>query len=392
MAAVLDIVIIAAFIYVAMVLFRKAKSFFILFGIGLIGLLYGLALVLDLYLTRLVLQGFFTAIFVVLVVLFQEELRRFFEHVANVGTRLQRSKRQRVTAPTAIQEIAQAIAKLQQQRMGALIVFPGSENIERHIHGGRLLDGMITEELLLSLFDPTTPGHDGAVIVQNGRIARFGVHLPLSENLEEVAKRGTRHTAALGLSELSDALVVVVSEERGTVSIAKDGALEAADDSGTLISALKRFTVREGDRGEKRTLKRLIFANVREKMLALGAAALLWFLVAFPAGTVQRDFVAPVSFQNLPATLTIVETDPKEITVALAARGRTPFDDLDSQAVAVLIDGRVLEPGMNEIVIQENMVRRPTNISVVNLSPNRIRVRVEVIERPAPGAASPTRN
>jgi YbbR domain-containing protein len=219
------------------------------------------------------------------------------------------------------------------------------------------------------------------VIIQNGRVARFGAHLPLSENLEEVAKRGTRHTAAIGLSELSDALVVVVSEERGTVSIARGGELQPADDAKVLISALKDFAAREGERGERRTLRRMLFANMREKLLAFGAAALLWFLVAFPAGTVQRDFVAPVSFQNLPGTVTIIETDPKEITVALAARGRTPFDGVDPLQIAVVIDGKSLQPGLNEIVIQENMVHRPANVSVANLNPNVIRVRTETVAR-----------
>ena len=109
------------------------------------------------------------------------------------------------------------------KRIGALIVLQGNDPLERHINGGTSLDGLVSEPLLESLFDPHSIGHDGAVIINGNRIAKFGCHLPLSINTSKYGNIGLRHTAALGLAERSDAICVVVSEEKGTISTGLSG-------------------------------------------------------------------------------------------------------------------------------------------------------------------------
>ena len=104
-----------------------------------------------------------------------------------------------------------------------MIVLQGNDPLERHINGGTNLDGIVSEPLLESLFDPHSIGHDGAVIIDGNRVTKFGCHLPLSMNTSKYENIGLRHTAALGLAERSDAICIVVSEERGTISLAYHG-------------------------------------------------------------------------------------------------------------------------------------------------------------------------
>ena len=119
-------------------------------------------------------------------------------------------------------------------------MLPQREPIESHVEGGIALDGRLSEPLLLSLFDPSSPGHDGAVILRGAQIERFAVHLPLSVNRAALGPGGTRHAAALGLSERCDAICIVVSEERGTVSVARDGLLRVLARPQDLALELRR--------------------------------------------------------------------------------------------------------------------------------------------------------
>src|SRR5699024_8867990 len=125
--------------------------------------------------------------------------------------------------------IAEAASKMADEKTGALIVIRGNDQWDRHIHGGIKLEGEISLPFLLSIFNPESPGHDGAVLLEDHEITRFGVHLPLSTNLNRQLTSGTRHAAALGMSEHCDALVVVVSEERGVISVAQAGHLFEVD-------------------------------------------------------------------------------------------------------------------------------------------------------------------
>src|SRR5699024_10925097 len=123
----------------------------------------------------------------------------------------------------------------------ALIVLKGKEEWDRHITGGVELQGQVSLPLLFSIFDPKTAGHDGALLIENGLITKFGTHLPLSTHLHKISRGATRHAAALGLSERCDALVIVVSEERGVISVARQGQLIELDASSDLKSHLTEF-------------------------------------------------------------------------------------------------------------------------------------------------------
>ena len=137
--------------------------------------------------------------------------------------------------------IIEAVQKLAENKIGALLVFKGREPLERHIRGGVSLNGRISYPLLYGLFNTQSPTHDGAVIIEGEWIDRFAVYLPLSQHVKEGSEAGTRHAAGVGLSEMCDALVIVVSEERGAISVAEHGRLDAPLSPTALKERLDKF-------------------------------------------------------------------------------------------------------------------------------------------------------
>jgi diadenylate cyclase len=262
-ADLIDVIIITLLVYTAIFLFKQTRSLRILAGIGILLLLYIFAQLFQLDLTLTFLRYFFGFFLVIFVVVFQEELRKFFEMITLVSTRQKKSRPLAVSSP-ASNAVLQAMAYFAHERIGALLVFSGEEQIKRYLEGGEMLDGVITEDVIISIFDPTSPGHDGAMIINKNRIEQFGVHLPLSNNFREIGKHGTRHSAALGLAERTDAFIIVVSEERGTVE--------------QLETALNKFLKEKFVEDRYSSWNDLIVRNTGEKFIAVALALLLKLL------------------------------------------------------------------------------------------------------------------
>jgi DNA integrity scanning protein DisA with diadenylate cyclase activity len=202
-AEVIDIIFVAILLYTAIVWAQRTRAAFVVRGIVILGAIYIIARYLDLQMTAWVFQGFFAIFLIMIVVIFQEELRQLFEQIAVWSLA---RKRIPPLGSTAADVLVRTLADLAKEHVGALIVIRGNDPIERHITGGIPLDGKLSGPLLKSLFDPHSAGHDGAVLVEQDRITRFAAHLPLSKDLRQLANVGTRHSAALGLAELADVL------------------------------------------------------------------------------------------------------------------------------------------------------------------------------------------
>ena len=273
-----DVSLVALGLYAGFAWLRRSQAALVALGFALIALLYAGARWLGLELTTWALQGFFAAVALVLVVLFQDELRQGFEELAAWALGRRRDHRPRLDAGEIL---VQALSKLAQDKVGALVVIPGTQKLDRHAGGGIELGGALSAPLLESLFDHHSPGHDGAVIVEDRRVLRFGVQLPLSRNVGHLAGTGTRHSAALGLSERCDALCLVVSEERGTVSAAANGRLELVPNGQALAQLLRRFyRERRSLATPAPSLARVLRERPREKAASLVLAFVLWLLVA----------------------------------------------------------------------------------------------------------------
>ncbi len=276
----IDILIISFLIYAILLLFKKTKSFFILIGVIMLAALFVFAEIFNLYLTSAVLRWFFSAFFILLVVLFQEELRKLFEMIAIYWQAIIKRDINTAIKHHSFQPILHAVTNMAHQKVGALIVFKGRETVDRHLESrGIVLNGKISEQILESLFDPSSPGHDGAVIIKNNLIASFGSHLPLSSNTEEIGRYGTRHNAALGISERADALALVVSEEKGTVSYALRGKLTTLKNLDELEKILEIFFNENFPQEKNHSIVKWFKKNRKEKITAFIIAFILWFLI-----------------------------------------------------------------------------------------------------------------
>lgn len=274
----IDVGVVALGIYVAVGWLRRSQAALVGIGVVLIGVLYAAARGIGLALTSWALEGFFAVLAIALVVLFQDELRQAFEELAAWALGRKRDHRPRLDA---VEILSASLFRLSEQRVGALVVLPGLQKLDRHMHGGVELNGQLSAALLESLFDHHSAGHDGAVIVEDRSVLRFGVQLPLSKAVPHLASRGTRHSAARGLSERTDALCVVVSEETGTLSVSQDGGLESIPTADQLEHRLKRFyRDRRSLAAPEPSPTRWLRERHGEKAAALAAAFAIWLLVS----------------------------------------------------------------------------------------------------------------
>ncbi len=375
----LDIVIIAVFTYIAILFLKQTRSFAAFIGLGMLGIIYVLARSFQLYITALILQSFFSIFIIVLVVIFQDELKRSFELLAASGGRGMKRKKFLAYSST-IFSIVQAVSGLVRKKNGALIVIPGKEFIERHTRGGNILDGIITSSLLESIFDPQSPGHDGAVIISRDRITKFGVHLPLSQNLKQIKERGTRHSAAIGISEKADVLAIVISEERGEISITKNGKIKTLEDTRELEKHLLQHYKEKFPEKRRSFLGNIFKERLVEKSSAVLVASLAWFLIVYQAEIIQRDFNVPISYTGVSEEKVIKDTIPESVTITLSARGQTVLGGISSDALRITIPGEKIDSGTTELSIEEEYISHPFNVSVINVTPSFVTVKAQKYE------------
>jgi uncharacterized protein (TIGR00159 family) len=274
----LDVALVALLLYTGMSWLRRAHAALAVGGLSLLGAVYLGARLLDLQLTTWVFQGSFAVLALALVVIFQDELRRGFEEIAAFAVGGRGDRRPRLDTADVL---ARALADLAEARVGALVAIAGTQRLDRLLQGGHELGGRLSPALLASLFDPHSPGHDGAVVVEDRDVTRFGAHLPLARGIASLRGLGTRHSAAVGLSERSDALCLVVSEERGSVSAARNGELRVVGSEDELAKLIASFYRERRALGRARPkLLELVRGRHAEKLAALVLAIGLWLLLA----------------------------------------------------------------------------------------------------------------
>lgn len=365
----IDIGIIAVFIYLILVWLKNARVRFIFIGMIMLGALYILARLFSLYLTTVALQAFFAFALIMIVIIFQDDLRHFFERIAILGV----TRRHRIVAPFMqnIEILSSALANLSRKRMGALIVIKGLDPLDRHLEAGIVVDAVISQILLESIFDRHVPSHDGAVIIDADRITKLGCHLPLSTNIKEIGRLGTRHAAALGITERADALSLVVSEEEGTISVAEEGRFKNLKDIAHLNHTLQDFYNKKFPEKKNAGLKRFLTAHFLEKMLAIIIACSLWVTFGHRTENVRRDFVVPIEYRNLAPDRIINEPKVKEVTVTLSGNEQE-FNLLKPRELKISLDMSVIKEGENDITLSKELVRNSYGLSVVNIDPSQI--------------------
>ncbi len=246
--AVLDIALVAFILYWLMLFLKGTKALRMIWGIAIIVILYFVSKRAELLTLHWILSNFLGSIIIVVIVVFQQDIRRALMQMGRPF-----SSRGHMMSRGFLDEISSAVSTMSAEKTGALIAIEREVDLTEFVEAGIGIDSWVSKELFVSIFNPDSPMHDGAVIVKRQRVAKAGTILPLTEK-ELSASMGTRHRAALGLSEDTDAVVVVVSEKSGEISIAVDGTFEKGFDYEKLLLRLKELLV------EDTTVKRSFFS------------------------------------------------------------------------------------------------------------------------------------
>lgn len=379
-ADLIDIAFIAVLIYAIFAWLRKKSTRAVgLVAVGIV-FLYEVAELLDLHVTHTILQVGLTVFLFSLVLVFQDDLRRVFERIRVTGFR--RSKEP--VYPLELDEFLLAVENLAHRQLGALIVLRGQESLSVHLHGGIEVHGKVSYPLLLSVFHDDTPGHDGAVILDGGFIEKIGVHLPLSHNPVQLDGVGTRHAAGLGLAERTDALVVVVSEERGTISVAQEGKLGVVEDIDDLRARLEAFWPVQPN-SPRRALRRWVTHNAGLKVLSIGLASVLWFAFTHHVDTLEHTFSVPVQYVNVPNTIELSEQRPMVAEATLAGSQRV-FERLRPTDLRIRADLSHAGAGAHMLRLDNDHVHGlPNGVTVRDLEPEILQVRAyPMVEKKVP--------
>lgn len=220
----IDLILVWLVVYRVLLLIKSSGAVQIFSGLGIVAIAYLASIWAELITFNWILEKFFSNLFVIVVILFQGEIRRALAHIGS-NPFLFGSTAAHETH--VIDELVKGAFQLAERRLGALVVLEQEISLEYFLEIGTELDSAVTSELLMAVFQPASPLHDGALVVRAGRVASAGCFLPLTKNPNLDKNLGSRHRAALGLTEETDAVVLVVSEENGSVSIAQGGKLSA---------------------------------------------------------------------------------------------------------------------------------------------------------------------
>ncbi|MDP2914227.1 MAG: diadenylate cyclase CdaA [Candidatus Aminicenantes bacterium] len=237
LADLADILIVSLILYSVLLLIKETRAYQMAIGMGFVGLLFLASLWAKLVVSNWLIRNFVTYLIIAVIILFQGEIRRF---LTGIGSRSLRKPLVLRSLQEKIEELFQAVEYMSQRKIGALIAIEKEISLENFADRGTKIDAVISKSLLVSLFFPHSPLHDGAVIIRGSNIKAAGCLLPLpaSHHLQTGLTTRTRHLAAIGLSQETDAAIIVVSEETGRISLAAKGVLQGVPDTDGLKERL----------------------------------------------------------------------------------------------------------------------------------------------------------
>jgi len=375
---ILDIVFASILIGIGIHVLRSARTRAVSIGLLFFAGIFITANQLELKLTTWMLQGIAAVSVLIVVVVYQTEIRRFLERLSQ---RILLHKIQQTKFHSGVTDIlSEAIMLLSEQSHGALIVLPGRDSLESVITGGIKLNGHLSKALILSIFDPNSPGHDGALIIVDDKIELFGVRLPLSNQVDKLHDRGTRHAAALGLAEQTDVLVLIVSEETSMVSVAVGGTLRAipepAEITSIIDSHLRQIT--GSNEEDNNPLVRVSWGYSFDALSALLIAVTLW-LILVPGSVVGKlTYEIPIEVQNVPEGFELVEVVPSSVVVTLVGERRHLFQS-SSRQLSIHLDGTLTLFGRQTFPINNTYLLLPPELEIDSIEPKEVRVLVKEI-------------
>ena len=371
---ILDILLISAALFFLYRTLLRLGTWKIVTGIFLAMVIFVAANVLDLKGINWIYSNLSQVAAIALIVIFQPELRKIFERAASLGGRKLGN-----TGPALAALFGDAAFVLAKKRRGAIIVLPGKEPVKRWLTGGFDLYAEPSLPLILSIFDPNSPGHDGALVFRNGKLAYFSVRLPISKTGRLSEEFGTRHHAAMGLSEVTDALVIVVSEERGTVKTFLNGLVKKINDQGELAEQIRSHWQTAASSGIELNEYRRQRNLIPEMVISLALALVFYSTVIISKMEIrEKAFTVPVEYIAAPQNLALRGDNPTEVKLQLTGP-KSDLDKINPANLSVKIDLSQAKAGGQVFVVSKEDIALPRGIKLVNANPSSISLSLEEI-------------
>lgn len=374
--SLIDIPILSFIVFLFYTTLRSSGSWRIGLGIIVALLFYLVARFIRLPGVEWVFNNVSNIALIALIIIFQPEIRKIFERTASTF----KVKKLLKESSGFITEIAKAVFVLAERRWGAIIVIPGKDEVGNKISGGFAINADVSVPLIVSIFDPHSPGHDGAMLVENGKIVGFGYRLPLSSSENLDYRFGTRHHASLGLSEICDALVITVSEERGTVSVFHSGSYIQVDNEQKLEVEIKNhlrdlsvfFPV-----PSKRKAKSIRLAEI---FFSLIIGTCIWLAIVINASQVtQRTYTIPVQY-NLPPKMVLIGEKPQSVRISLSG-SVSQMESIQPYELKAFIDLSDTPPGEHLVNLQRKNFNVPNDVHIVDIEPPQIKLMLHTMEQ-----------
>ncbi len=371
--AATDIILVTAGLYFLYRTLLRLGTWKIVTGILLAFVFFSAASLLNLRAIEWLYSNLSPVAVIALIIIFQPELRKVFERAASM---------RRMEAGTGDELpgiIAGSLVKLAEQRRGAILVFPGKEPVQEWLAGGHALDAAPSFPLMMSIFDPNSPGHDGALVIQDGKFARFGARLPISQSARLSDELGTRHHAAMGLAERSDALVLVVSEERGVISVFQNGRHHVLDNRDAILATLTRHWKVTATSSLHLPVGGGRWPDAVQIGASLAVAVAFWITLTVTQGEIlEKIITVPVEYTGTAQGLTLVGDKEKEIRLHLAG-SKSAIGGLSPNMMSVKIDLSKAGAGKQSFLISETNIRVPRDVELVDIVPSSVELTLAAI-------------
>ena len=363
--SVLDVLLVTYLFYQCSLWVRGSRAILAAVGLAVVGGIALLARWSGLILAGWLFQSIWAVIWLILIIVFQPELRQILERLSLLD--LIRGRRRTLHRET-LAELTDAVFDLAREHIGALIVLPQRDPLDLYLRGGVPVDAMMSREVLRALFQPPAPTHDGAVVLRTQRIDQAACFLPMTTATGLPATYGARHRAALGLTERCDALCLLVSEERGTVALARQGKLTIFSDPFRLGQELERTTPEEVD--ETSHLNHLwhwLTYRLGSKALALGVALGLWMAVAGQQSA-EMALTVPIEYQRIAAGVELRGEIPAEVTIRLRG-SQLALAALRASSIRLHVSLERVRDGLNYIALTAHHLDLPPGVELTDMRP-----------------------
>ncbi len=368
---ILDILVVSYFLFRLYVLFRGTHVFRVIVGIGFLWIFQRIAGYMGLIVTTWAMQGVIAFAAIIIIIVFRNEIRNVLQ-VKNVGAILWGVSHKMVETP--VQIITGSVYEMAKRRIGALLVFPGKDVLEDIVQGGVPWKGVLSKEMVLSVFWPDNPVHDGAAIIQGDQIVEVGAILPLSRKSDLPSSYGTRHRAALGLAEKTDALIILVSEESGKVVGMKGDQVREINNN---IELEKILLTNTGTSGDYKGLRK------RDKLnLVLAAMAIVLFVAgtwfSFSRGLeTLATLEVPIEYMNRDPNMELIASSLNSVNLDLSGGG-TLLKSIQPEQVKVRVDLSKAVVGLNSYTITSENITLPPGIALRRMDPPVLDVTLDI--------------